>query len=132
MISKEKNIYTILSWGFGLCLAIVLLTSPCAVRNSITDAIGLEHTSVTSKSKSTSIQNQSCNLVDFQGSIVVLEQSIPFFLNFFRSFTTVHVFSTKYPRISESIAICAMGTKCKNSFLYSISESKASFTTLAI
>ena len=99
MISKEKNIYTILSWGFGLCLAIVLLTSPCAVRNSITDAIGLEHTSVTSKSKSTSIQNQSCNLVDFQGSIVVLEQSIPFSLQY----TYLALNTREFPKVSQFV-----------------------------
>ena len=106
MISKEKNIYTILSWGFGLCLAIVLLTSPCAVRNSITDAIGLDHTSVTSKSKSTSIQNQSCNLVDFQGSIVVLEQSIPFSLISLDpslQYTYLALNTREFPKVSQFV-----------------------------
>jgi len=63
-VNQNKSKINILVYFQVLAFGLILVFSPCSVRNSIQDSLGLEKTGVTNKSKTTNNFEELCSIVD--------------------------------------------------------------------
>jgi len=63
-VNQKKRNISILLYFQVLAFGLILVFSPCSVRNSIQDSLGLEKTGVTNKSKTTNNFEEQCSTLD--------------------------------------------------------------------